>query len=68
MEESLTPEGRATIQRDVDRQEKWADRNLMKFNKGKCKDLHLGRNNARHQYVPGTDMLKNSSAQEDLES
>lgn len=28
-------EGRATAQRDVDRVEKWLDRNLMKFNKNK---------------------------------
>ncbi|KAK4818078.1 hypothetical protein QYF61_004628 [Mycteria americana] len=34
-----TPEGCVAVQR------KWADRNLMKLNKGKCKILQLGRNN-----------------------
>lgn len=46
----MTPECHATIQRDYNRLENWADRNL-KFNKGKCEVLHLGRNTLIHQYI-----------------
>jgi len=39
------PEGCALIQRDLDRLEKWVDRNLMQFNREMCKILHVWRNN-----------------------
>jgi len=54
------------VKEDLDRLESWAERNLMKFNKGKCRVLHLGRNNPMHQYRLGADLLQSSSVERDL--
>jgi len=53
-----TPEDCAAVQRDFGRLEKWPDRNLGKFNKGKCKVLPPGRNNTIHQYMLGAEQLE----------
>ena len=38
----------------------------MRFNKGKGRVLHLERNNPRHQYRLGVDLLESSSVERDL--
>ena len=40
----------AAIQKDLERLNKWADRNTVKFCERKCQVLPLGGNNCMHQY------------------
>ncbi|GAB0179839.1 hypothetical protein GRJ2_000449200 [Grus japonensis] len=61
-----TLEVRNAIQRNLDRLQRWARANRMKFNKTKCKVLHVGRRNPKHDYRLGEEWIESSPEEKDL--
>ena len=61
-----TEEGRAALQEALRKLELWAARWGMEFNISKCKVMHFGRNNPRHDYVMNGRLLEKTEEERDL--
>ena len=59
-------DGHGALQRDLIKVQEWATKWKMEFNLGKCKIMHVGRDNPKVAYVMGGAELETTNAERDL--
>ena len=61
-----SPEGTEKLQQDLDNLVEWSRQWQLGFNEAKCKVLHLGTANTRHQYAMNNTLMEATPDEKDL--
>ena len=61
-----SPQHRIQLQNDLDNLVEWSRKWQLGFNEAKCKVIHLGKSNPRHQYVMNDVTLESTADEKDL--